>query len=324
MKKNSVFVVFLLMMALIPVLAQGTASMGLGLPNPLHEATREQAEQAAGQLLPALPEDASDIVYSYIDASADDPDSTVIAQAFFVWNGAGCNVRVASATEIKDISGMYYAWTFERSMRIGIYDGLVRLTEDGPAVALWYDLRSGAAHSLSMDADASLEQLMTLCNTMAEWEQEEPPPLPGGEEPDSQILSALGFAEPSDATETAKLLGIGLKLPEGAVRPSYYAYPRSSPHPLIAARYMLDGKECVLFAKRGTEAREPSGIAAAWTKWEITNRNDLQFVMSYNAGEEGLVTWLDPNKGINFCLGLTDQSSAGSLLMMAEQVIDGY
>lgn len=324
MKKNSVFVVFLLMIAMIPALVQGTASMGFGLPNPLHIVSREEAEQVAGQVLPALPEDASDIVYSYIDASADEPDSTVIAQASFVWKGTRCVLRVASATEIKDIAGMYYTWAFERNMRIGIYDGLVRFMESGPAVALWYDLRSGAAHSLSMDADASLEKLMTMCNTMAEWEQEDPPPLPGGEEPDSQILSALGFAEPSDATETAKLLGSDLKLPEGAVHPSYYAYPRSSPHPLIAVRYTMNGIECVLFAKRGTDAREPSGIAAAWTKWEAVNKNELQFVISYNAGEEGLITWFDLKQGINFTLGLVDQCSAGSLLMRAEQMIDEY
>lgn len=313
MKKISVFVVFSLVIAMIPVLTQANAATGLNLPNPLHVSTREEAEQASGQLLPSLPDDASDIVYSYIDASSDDPDSTVIAQASFVWKGTRCLLRVASATEIKDITGVYYTWTFERNMRIGIYDGVVRLMEDGPAVALWYDLRNGAAHSLSMDADASLEKLMTLCNTMAEWEQEDPPPLPGGEEPDSQILSALGFAEPSDATETAKLLGSDLKLPEGAVRPSYYTYPRSSPHPLVAARYMLGKKEYVLFAKRGMDAREPSGIAAAWTKWEVTNKNNLQFVMSYNAGEEGLITWFDQEQGINYTLGITQQASLDML-----------
>lgn len=324
MKKNSVFVVFLLVMAMIPALAQGTAATGLSLPNPLHASTREEAEQASGQLLPFLPDDASDIVYSYIDASSDDPDSTVIAQASFVWEGTRCILRVATATEIKDITGMYYTWTFERNMRIGICYGVVRLMEDGPAVALWYDLRSGAAQSLSMDADTSLEKLMTLCNTMAEWEQEDPPPLPGGEEPDSRILSALGFADPSDAAETAKLLGIGLKLPEGAVRPSYYAFPRSSPHPLVAARYMLGEKEYVLFAKCGTEPQEPSGIAAAWTKWKVTDKNNLQFVMSYDPLEEGLITWFDSNQGINFSLGLIDQSSVEGLLMMAEQLIGGY
>lgn len=208
---------------------------------------------------------------------------------------------------------MYYTWTFERNTRIGIYDGMVRLMEDGPAVALWYDLRNGAAHSLSMDADTSLEKLMTLCNTMAEWEQEESPPLPGGEEPDSCILSFLGFAEPSNATETAKLLGIGLKLPEGAVRPSYYAYSRSSPHPLVAARYMLGKKEYVLFAKRGMDAREPSGIAAAWTKWWVTNKDNLQFIMSYNSGKEGLITWFDPKQEINYTLGITQHASSESL-----------
>ena len=313
MKKNSVLFTILLVMAMILMLARGIASTGLGLSNPVHASTREEAEQASGQWLPSLPDDTSDVVYSYIDASADDPNSTVIAQASFIWKGTRCILRVASATELKDIAGMHYTWAFERNMRIGIYDGLVKLTEGGPAVALWYDLRNGAAHSLSMDADASLEKLMTLCNLMAEWEQEDPPPLPGGEEPDSQILSALGFAEPSDATETAKLLGSDLKLPEGAVHPSYYAYPRSSPHPLIAVRYTMNGIECVLFAKRGTDAREPSGIAAAWTKWEAVNKNELQFVMSYNAGEEGLITWFDQEQGINYTLGITQQASLDML-----------
>lgn len=321
MKKNSVLFTILLVMAMILMLARGIASTGLGLSNPVHASTREEAEQASGQWLPSLPDDTSDVVYSYIDASADDPNSTVIAQASFIWKGTRCILRVASATELKDIAGMHYTWAFERNMRIGIYDGLVKLTEGGPAVALWYDLRNGAAHSLSMDADASLEKLMTLCNLMAEWEQEDPPPLSGGEKPESRILSFLGFAELSSTADIAKALATDLKVPNGADSLTYYIVTRAVPHPLVAARYTLEGVEYVLFAQRGKEAAEPSGIAVSWKNWEIDNKHNLQLVMSYNPEEEGLITWFDSVRGINFSLCTTHQASNDILLTMVDSVI---
>lgn len=323
MKKNRTFPVLLFVLAILLVLTQKGIAVGASMSNPVHVSTREDAERAAGQLLPSLPENVSDVVYSYIDAPADEPNGTVIAQAAFQWEGTKCTLRVASATEIRDIAGFYYTWTFERSMRVGTYDGLIRLMQDGPGVALWYDVRNGAACSLSMDDNASLDRLMNLCICFAEWEQEEPPPLPGGEYSDSRILSQLGFAEPSNAAEINKALGQKLDIPEGAVEITYYIYPHSADDGAPAAiRYTYAAQEYVLFAQRGSEAWEPSGIAVPWTKWEAMSRYNIQFVMCFDPDKEGLITWFDQDKGVNFTVGMTDHASTDALITMAEHIVN--
>lgn len=298
--------------------AEPPSNVQTGLPNPVHESTRAEAEQAAGRFLPSLPEGAEEILYSYIDAPAADPERAVVAQGVFSWEGTRCVLRVSSATELKDLSGMYYDWSFDRGMRIGVYEGRVMFIEGGPGVALWVDLREDAALSLSMEEGTTLNKLMALCNALAEWEWEEAPPLPDGIQSDSPVFVQLGFAVQSNSAEAAALLAFELKVPEGATEPKYFVSSQAAPIPYAAVYYVLEGKEYACWVSRGSEVHEPSGITVRWLAWEPAVLVGNQAVMSYNPGRDGLITWFDEAAGINRTVAVAEEASPETLLAIAE------
>ena len=150
----------LLILALIASMLTPAALAGMtGLPNPIHETTREEAEKAAGEdfFLPPLPEGVEKADYSYIDAPPDDPEGRVIAQAMFDCGGVRCLLRGALTDELEDFSGKYYDWTFDRGMRIGVFHGRVMFVGGGPGLAQWYDILQNATYSVSIDEGATLE-----------------------------------------------------------------------------------------------------------------------------------------------------------------------
>ncbi len=323
MKALSIFVVLALLAGVsMPMLSASSAEQApavqAGVPNPIHESTREEAEKAAGQFLPAMPEGAENLTYSYIDAPADDPEGTVIAQAHFELSGVRYVVRVTSATEIKDISGVYEDWAVIRQVPIGINDGLVMYTQGGPGVALWYDLRMAALYCLSMDDGVTLTKLMALSGDMSEWEQEEPPVLPGGEATNSWLVASLGFAEEADSQKIADALGFELKAPAGAEQVKFYLYPGTLPRG--AVRYLLEGTAYIHWALPALEPN-PSATYIRWQQWDIKPMGQAEALLSFNPGGEGLISWFDEAGRVSHAVAVLDGASVESLLAAAKPVI---
>jgi len=294
-----------------------------GLPNPIHEATRQEAEAAAGEwfYLPPLPEGVEDADYSYIDAPEGDPEGMVIAQAMFDYQGTRCVLRGAFTDEIQDFSGMYHVWAFDRGMRIGgVFHGRVMYVDGGPGVAQWYDSLQSATYCVCMDEGATLEKMMTLANEMAEWQQEEPPEVPGGGL-EGIVLPNLGWAEKSDGQAVAKALGFPLEAPQGAENPRYYLYTRSGPQYKAAVRYEMEGRQQVCWACRGEKPFEASGVTYPWDKWEVAALGPFEAILSYMPGGEGLITWFDKDSGINRTVGVMTGASSESLLAAASLFI---
>ncbi|NLO16179.1 MAG: hypothetical protein GX123_09105 [Clostridiales bacterium] len=302
----------LLILALLALLpASTTLAEMTGLPNPIHEATRQEAEEAAGEwfYLPPLPEGVDDADYSYIDAPAGDPDGMVIAQAMFYYHGTRCVLRGAFTDEIQDFSGMYHDWAFDREMRIGgVFHGRVMYVDGGPGVAQWYDTLQSSTYSVSMDEGATLEKMMVLANSMAEWQQEEPPEIPG-EGLEGIVLPELAWAEKSDSQAVAEALGFPLEAPQGAENPRYYLFTRSGPLYLAAVRYELEGKQQVYWARRGEKPFEASEVTYPWDKWEVAALGPFEAILSYTPGGEGLITWFDRDTGINRTVAVVTDAS---------------
>lgn len=287
----------------------------MGLPNPVHKATREEAEAAAGEwfYLPLLPEGVNDAEYSYIDSPKDAPEGMVIAQAMFDYQGARCLLRGAFTDELVDFSGMYHDWAFDREMRIGVFRGRVMYVDGGPGVAQWYDVLQGSTYSVSMDEGASLEKMMVLANDMAEWQYEDPPEVPG-EDLEGIVLPNLGWAERSDGQTVAEALGFPLEAPQGADDPRYYLYARSGPSYLAAVRYEAEGMQQVCWVRRGEKPFEPSGVPHPWTIWETAALGPFEAILSYIPGGEGLITWFDQGAGINRTVAVITDASSETLI----------
>jgi hypothetical protein len=314
--------IVLALVCMTSFLANAAPAEMTGLPNPIHEATRQEAEEAAGEFffLPPLPESVKDADYSYIDAPGDDPEARVIAQAMFNYQGTRCVLRGAFTDDLQDFSGMYYDWAFEREMRIGVFDGCVLYVDGGPGLAQWYDVLQSSTYSVSMDEGATLEKIMTLANEMAEWQQEEPPEIPG-EGLEGIVLPNLGWAEISDGQAVAEALGFPLEAPQGAENPRYYLYPRTGPQYKAAVRYELEGKQQICWARKGETAYEASGLAHPWDKWEVAALGPFEAILSYTPGGEGLITWFDRDMGINRTVAVVTDASCESLLAAASPFI---
>jgi len=315
--------ILLVMTLLTSMLSSVTLAEMTGLPNPIHEATLQEAEEAAGEWfhLPPLPEGVEDADYSYIDAPVDDPDGMVIAQAMFDYQGTRCVLRGAYTDELQDFSGMYHDWTFDREMRIGgVFHGRAMAIDGGPGVAQWYDTLQGSTYSVSVDEGATLEKMMVLANDMAEWQQEEPPEMPG-EGLEGLVLPNLGWAEKSDGQAVAEALGFPLEAPQGAENLRYYLYTRSGPLYLAAVRYELEGKQQVCWARRGEKPFEPSEATYPWTKWEVAALGAFGAILSYMPGGEGLITWFDQDTGINRTVAVMTDASSETLIAAATPFI---
>ena len=319
MKNMRILLILSLMISML--LSDALAEMA-GLPNPIHEATLKEAEEAVGEWfhLAPLPSDVDDADYSYIDASAGDPEGMVIAQAVFDYNGARCVLRGTYTDDLQDFSGMYYDWAFDREMRIGVFHGRVMYVDGGPGVAQWYDTLQSSTYSVSMDEGATLEKMMVLANDMAEWQEEEPPEIPG-EGLEGLVLPELAWAEKSAAQAVADALGFPLETPQSAENPRYSLYARTAPLPLAAVRYELEGKQQVYWARRGEKPFEPSGITHPWAKWEISALGPFEAILSYTPGEEGLITWFDQDAGVNRTVALVKDASSEALFAAAAPFI---
>lgn len=153
------------LMKLAMVNAEGEGEQGLiGLPNPVCEASAEEAVKASGTFGAKLPDGAEDPVYSYIDGK----EGPVVFQVKFVWEGAECAIRVFKGTRLEDLSGMYYPWEHEEEVMVGVHPGRIMYNKDVFGVVMWYDAQNRLVYNISMSCNATMDQLMKLALVNAE------------------------------------------------------------------------------------------------------------------------------------------------------------
>ncbi len=130
----------------------------IGFPNPIVEASAEEAIKVSGTMGANVPEEAEDVRYFYIKGK----EEPVMFQVKFIWEGAECTIRAFKGTQAEDLSGMYYPWEQDKEVMIGTHPGRVMYNEGVQGVAIWYDANNGLVYNVSMVGNATQENLMNL------------------------------------------------------------------------------------------------------------------------------------------------------------------
>ena len=153
-----------LLLLLIPLLLFcGCRKNQTRIANPVVESSYEEIQQKLGITF-GIPKDAENIFYSIIAGE--------LAQADFVWQEAECTARVkaSTTTELEDISGFYYEWKQEVEIPVGYNTATVRWLEtkegDTIGICIWQDIVPGLTYSVSMEKNATLENLFILANAV--------------------------------------------------------------------------------------------------------------------------------------------------------------
>lgn len=182
MKKSILFLLVLSMLLGLCACGSKKPVESSGMPNPVHECTKEELGAATGIFLDA-PEGATDVSYFYID-SADAP----ISQVFFKLDGkefcyraqptsytsitATVSDAVVETTDLMDslnkstnigasLAGMYGDWEMAALVDVaGSREGVVALNDGKAGFISWLDVVPGVLYSLSVDKKASQPLLM--------------------------------------------------------------------------------------------------------------------------------------------------------------------
>ena len=161
-----------------------------GLPNPVTECTQEELLEATGFEL-AAPEEADNVVYSYITVEGQEPIAqvtfTVIednycyrAQSTGVTNimsGIDEKGEVVTAESIQDalesginigaaLSGMNYEWKACATVDVQHCEGICAFNEGKAGFISWLDVAPGVLYSLSMDDGCTQDHLMNMAESI--------------------------------------------------------------------------------------------------------------------------------------------------------------
>lgn len=145
-----------------PVTEQnGETDAGLAsMANPMTELTKEEFEALYGAS--TVLEDAEDVHYYKIEY-----DEINIAQLDFTVNGREYCFRFEKGDPY-DISGMYYAWTYDSETdKDNTYKTVCHLQlneTEGVGLCSWYDTDNRRNYSLSVSANADPLELVTICD----------------------------------------------------------------------------------------------------------------------------------------------------------------
>ena len=153
-----------LLLLLIPLLLFcGCRKTQTRIANPVVESSFEEIQQKLGIKF-GIPKDAENLYYSIIAGN--------LAQADFTWQEAECTARVkaSTTTELEDISGFYYEWKQEVEIPVGYNTATARWLEtkegDTIGICIWQDIVPGLTYSVSMEKNATLENLFILANAV--------------------------------------------------------------------------------------------------------------------------------------------------------------
>ncbi|MDO4176207.1 MAG: hypothetical protein Q4D99_01850 [Bacillota bacterium] len=150
-----------------------------GVANPVHECeSADDIVQATGISLDA-PEGATDVAYSYIDATSD--DGYPIAQVEFTLDGQEYCYRCQMTDELSlcgddnpeadpdalmaslndqinigaELAGIYCEWESAANTMVSYCDAVCGINEGKEGFVAWLDVVPGALYSLSMDKGAN-------------------------------------------------------------------------------------------------------------------------------------------------------------------------
>ena len=134
----------------------------VALPNPIVESSYQEIQEKLGISF-GIPRDATEITYSIIAGE--------LAQADFTWQETRCTARIkaSTTTELEDISGFYYKWDNELELPVGYNSATARWSViDGQTVGIciWQDIAPGLTYSVSMQSNATLDNLFILANAV--------------------------------------------------------------------------------------------------------------------------------------------------------------
>ena len=130
--------------------------------NPIKQVTAEELEAEMQISLVGVPENALDVAYTTIETG-----NGKIVQLKFTLDGASVFVRSqrTDATEVQDISGLYYEWAETIEAQVGDCAATVFIKENVGYIA-WTNLETGIVYNLGMTEDADAEFLIKLANDL--------------------------------------------------------------------------------------------------------------------------------------------------------------
>ena len=157
MKKTGLILVLVLAMVLCSACAANkqeakseqtaTEAPNASMANPMEETDAAGLLEKTGLSFGEV-EGAQDVKYFVINGELGDMQLKK--------DGVDYDVRIQSAAEYTDISGMNYEWTSEEDVTVGGRDGKLCKCDEA-AVVLWYDVAPGIMYSVSAaSADADV------------------------------------------------------------------------------------------------------------------------------------------------------------------------
>ncbi|MBO6239781.1 MAG: hypothetical protein J6O61_02920 [Butyrivibrio sp.] len=149
--------------AVSDVAAAAESDSTIGIANPWHDCTEEEAYEVAPNLF-SVPEGATNVVWSMMDPETSESEySWPLVQMTFDLDGNSFVAREQYGTSdpSADISGLYYNWTAQDDITLANWAGgnmtgvYSRYIGDDKYVDLvtWYDIETGASYALSVEAD---------------------------------------------------------------------------------------------------------------------------------------------------------------------------
>ena len=156
-RKSFTFVLAMVMvLTLLSTSALATDVVG-GVPNPMREATQQEILETVGADM--REPDGSELLGSFIIESE---DTAPMGEIRFLLDGIEYTYRIRGAEAATDISGLYYEFTQEQPVEIGINAGTARIAGDEVGVIEWYEVAAGIAYSLSMASEPSIDTLVRV------------------------------------------------------------------------------------------------------------------------------------------------------------------
>lgn len=307
----------MLVLALIlsPVLAGNNVSRAAaGLPNPVHEATEQEATEKTGVVGIFLPEGATEARYSYIDM----PEGKPLFQVDFMWEGVPCAYRAQAAAQLDDISGIYDDWDHAIKLLIGNSSAQVRYNPGAAGVALWFDVLNDQIFCAMMKEGASMVQLLQLSYPIANWDQE----LPDESNPIPFAFMA-GYQHEASAEKISEALKMDFKAPADAQGVAYFLVGAEDLNseeipPVGAVYYKLGEKAYMFYARKGSEAFDPSGKIAPWVSYETVELGKYSADVMISEDGLGVITWFDQEQGINRSVAMETGADAAALIAAAQ------
>lgn len=119
----------------------------VGIANPWVTCSKEEAQKLSGFNISA-PEKSTNITYSVNTTDK-------LAQVVFTYENLQFTYRIKSATQLEDISGLYYSWDVQHDDKVKQLPAITKrhkASDQTIDLCQWYDVVPGITYSLSTSA----------------------------------------------------------------------------------------------------------------------------------------------------------------------------